>query len=323
MLSPHKISVYITYSDDEVTKNMPTGLNSQMQRLAEHSGVIVLYHSIAQHFPRALGTTLHNVSVAQLSKHLLDLSDYFQFVSLDEFSQAESKAGLASITFDDGYKNVLEQAMPLLTSLNYPFTVFLNPISFEKRWNWRDKVRYLIYHNLFGDFINQHQHALTFRTGRFYRYSKNPANNSANLDFAMDQFLAGKVIDIYDQYPYLSAADLVDHPLVSYGNHSQNHYVLASLDDHQQMQEIRLAHENLSKIRGLNISECFSAPFGGYNDINSITRNIISEMPYSSILMSRQLVQPGKSLANKVQILERFMPRSDDVIHELVSASSI
>ena len=300
---------------------MSTHLDSQVKGIARQHGLIVLYHSVAQQIPSALGNTLHNVSVDQLKRHLLELSDYFKFVSLDEFSRAGSKAGLAAITFDDGYKNVIQNAMPLLTSLNYPFTIFLNPVTFENRWNWRDKVRYLIHHRLVDEFLRHY--TLTFNAGRFYRYSKNPANNSKFLDLAMSHFLTGRQIDIYENYPYLSARDLIDHPLVSYGNHSQNHYVLASLDDNQQRQEIKIASEHLGNIRRLALSECFSAPFGGSDDINSTTLKICSELQYASILMSRQQLQPAKSLIKEVQILERFMPRGENVIDELLSTCSI
>ena len=297
---------------------MSIDLDQQMLRITQQSGVILLYHSISLKVPEALEKTLHNVTPRQFEQHLRDLSDYFRFVSLQEFSQAASKAGLATITFDDGYKNVLENAMPIMNSFNYPCTVFLNPVTFKNHWNWRDKVRYLIHHRQVETFLKTHD--LEFTDGRFYRYSKHPLNNSADLDRALDQFLEGQVIDIYDHYPYLSALDLIDNPLVSYGNHSQNHYVLASLNDQQQMHEIQYAHEILSKFNNLTVSDCFSAPFGGISDINSTTLNCIWDLSYQSLLMSRQMLQPRTSEFNKVQILERLMPRSSDIISEIISA---
>ena len=296
---------------------MQTSIVNQMQRVAKNNGVILLYHSVMQEIPLALGNTLHNVTVQQFTNHLQDLSDYFKFISLDEFSRANSKAGLACITFDDGYKNVLENAMPVMESMSYPFTLFLNPVTFEHRWNWRDKVRYLIHHHQVDDFLKSHD--LVFKDGRFYRFSKHSENNSADMDKALDQFLNGAVIDIYGHYPYLSETDLVDNALINYGNHSQNHYVLASLSDQQQGLEISLAHEKLHKINSLKLSECFSAPFGGNNDVNCATRKFIADIGYHSLLMSRQRIQSNQSQMDKVQILERFMPRTDDVVKELIS----
>lgn len=289
----------------------------QIRHIAENHGVILLYHSVMPHAPKVPVRTVHNVTVQQLRQHLLDLSDFFEFVSLDEFSKARSKAGLACVTFDDGYSNVFENAMPVMQSMNCPFTVFLNPVTFGRRWNWRDKIRHLIHHQLVDEFLEYYP--MAFTDGRFYRYSKHPANNSADLDRALDLFLSGSRIDLYGDYPYVSHDALVQNPLVSYGNHSLNHYVLSSLDEQQQYQEISIAHKLLSKISGLKISGCFSAPFGGSGDINSVTLDIIESAGYHSILMSRQCLQPEQSETFKVQVLERFMPRSDHLLIELAS----
>ncbi len=297
---------------------MSSRADQKLQKIAADRGVILLYHSVMETAPSALGNTLHNVTVHQFKGHLRDLSNFFEFVSLDEFSNARSKAGLACITFDDGYKNVIENALPVMESLNYPCTIFLNPITFEQRWNWRDKVRYLIHYQKVDEFLKTYDMAYT--QGRFYRYTKNRANDSADLDRALDNYLAQRIIDIYGEYPYLSINQLTDCPLVSYGNHTQNHYVLSSLIEPLQTLEISLGHENITNISNLSYTGCFAAPFGGVDDINSASLKIIAKMSYQSLLMSRQLLQPKKSQINKVQILERFMPRSDNIINELVCA---
>lgn len=302
-------------------------LDQQIKVLAQNNGLILLYHFIDHETPDALANTLHNVSPTTLQLHIEALSKVFKFVSLSEFSQAKSKCGLAAITFDDGYKNVIKNALPVLESFGYPATLFLNPITFSKRWNWRDKVRYLIHHQMEEKFSSGFTFHNTSKT--FYRYSKHPQNNSALLDHALDNFLdkfSGNLYEalygaLYDKGPYVQIADLLtDHPLISYGNHSQNHYVLSSLTDLQQAQEIERAHQCLQDISGLALGECFSAPFGGDQDINSATYQLVKDFDYQSLLMSRQRMQPGQSSTNKIQILERFMPRSDDVIGELARA---
>lgn len=296
---------------------MPYSAKQKMQRIARERGVILLYHSVMEQKPEALVRTLHNVTASQLTNHLTDLSDYFEFVSLSEFSAARSKAGLACVTFDDGYRNVLENALPIMESLDYPFTLFLNPVTFKHRWNWRDKVRHVIHHEQVDAFLKTYD--MAFTEGRFYRYSKNPANNSAALDAALDRFLANQTIDIYGFFPYLTEAMLDNNSLVSYGNHSFNHYVLSSLSEQQQMREIRLAHQTIRNLGNLTICRCFCAPFGGPRDINPATIDIVDGLSYNSLLLSRQRLQPKQSLVEKVQILERVMPRNDDIIRELVT----
>ncbi|WP_424946030.1 polysaccharide deacetylase family protein [Candidatus Spongiihabitans sp.] len=318
-------------------------LEQQIKLIAQHNGLILLYHFIARETPDALLKTLHNVPPTTLQTHIKALSRFFKFVSLREFSRAKSKRGLAAITFDDGYRNVIKNALPVLEYFGYPATLFLNPITFSKRCSWRDKIRYLIHHQLEQEFASEF--SFHNKSGRFYRYSKHPQNNSALLDQALDNFLnnflhnfpqrrrnnlggdlgddLGDSIcsDLYGNSPYAQIPNLpTHHPLMSYGNHSQNHYVLSSLTDSQQAQEIERAHQCLQDIPNLTLSECFSAPFGGDQDINSATYELVKAMDYQSLLMSRQRIQPGQSATNKIQVLERFVPRSDDIIGELTQA---
>ena len=289
----------------------------KLKSIAAQHGIILLYHSIAETVSGALKDNLHNVHPGVLQKHLEQLCDFFQFISLEEFANADNKNGLAAITFDDGYKNVLENALPILESFDYPFTFFLNPITFEKRWNWRDKVRYLIHHELIEKFERGYE--FNHKLGRFYRYSKHPQNNSAELDQALDRFLVDDKIDVYPEYPYLQNNELVNHPLITYGNHSLNHYVLSSLSPQQQQYEIEAAKDALRQLDKYKISSSFSAPFGGDNDINNETISIFHKLNYKNLLMSRQQLQPGITKTGTIQVLERFMPRSDDIISEIVA----
>ena len=297
---------------------MSSNLTDTLKSIAAQNGIILLYHSITPSIPDELQNTLHNVHPEVLQKHLEQVSAFFQFVSLEEFASADTKKGLATITFDDGYKNVLEKALPILESFNYPLTLFLNPMTFEKRWNWRDKVRYLINYQLIDEFERDYQ--FNHKQKRFYRYSKHPLNNSAELDQALDKFLIDKEIDIYPEYPYLQKHELLDHPLISYGNHSFNHYVLSSLSPEQQCHEIEAAKAALNQLSKHKISSCFSAPFGGSDDINSYTCRCVRNTGYKTLLMSRQRLQPNQTKAEQPQILERFMPRSENVLTEIIQS---
>jgi hypothetical protein len=92
------------------------------------------------------------------------------------------------------------------------------------------------------------------------------------------------------------------------------------LSDHQQEVEIESARNLLCEIPGISLSECFSAPFGGDADINSMTCKLVIDSGYKSILMSRQKFQQGLPGNDNLQVLERFMPRDEDIIEELITA---
>ncbi len=72
----------------------------------------------------------NRISPEFLEKHLTKLSRYYQFVSLDEAVEMLSgrkpiKPNCMVITFDDGYKNNLQYAMPILRKFSAPATIYL------------------------------------------------------------------------------------------------------------------------------------------------------------------------------------------------------
>lgn len=283
-----------------------------------NNGIILLYHAIDKLDFGQPAKTIHTISPDIFEKHLLDLQPYVDFVSLETFANLENKAGYACVTFDDGYKNVVTNAFPVLIKLDIPATLFLNGAILEGNLNWRDKVRHIINTDQQTTFLRNYPPLES--QGTFYRLSKNPANNSKEIDQALDQFLQNQTISTYSSNPYIqSSDDSCNHPLISIGNHTMNHYVLSSLTNSQQIEEIEFGKHALADFKGTKVDTIFSAPFGGPNDINDHSWEIIEEMGYQSIMMSRQRLQPGVVQSNTVQTLERFMPRTDHIVEEILT----
>lgn len=296
---------------------MNLSTTEKRQNLAKNYGIVLLYHSIDTECPGNPIESIHNIIPQGLSQHIQDLIPYFSFVSLEEFSSASDKTGLATITFDDGYKNILENALPILEKYHVPGALFLNGMTFKEQYNWRDKVRHIMRYQQEQAFLKNSK--LKFQNGRFYRFSKSPKNNSLMVDKELDRHLNGHTPDVYTDYPYLNLDDLIlDHPLLSYGNHTYNHYVLSSLSNTEQRHEILKGQRALQPLTDQKVSRCFSAPFGGDSDINQETLEVCNEAGYHSILMSRQQLQPPFSKTNKLQIIERFMPKTENIFEELL-----
>ena len=288
-----------------------------LEYAAKNCGIVLLYHSISPVCPGKPENTIHNTTPECFENNLRDIGQHFKFVTLEEFSSSADKSGLASVTFDDGYKNILSNALPVLEKHNIIGTLFLNPITFHKQYNWRDKVRHVIRHNLEETFLENA--SLSFREGTFYRYSKSCLNNSQYIDNILNSLIGNNTPDVYGTYPYITVNDLIlDNPSISYGNHTLNHYVLSSLDESQQYHQIIESENILQQAVGPKVSRCFSAPFGGTCDINETTLNILQEAAYESILMSRQKLQPAQAETRHLQVLERFMPRSENIIDEVL-----
>ena len=111
---------------------------------AEHA-VILLYHHVADDTP-----AVTSVNPVEFAEHLdyLDRNG-FQILPLSELLEwvATGKAlpeKSAAITFDDGYKSVYQNAVPLLKARGWPFAIFINPQAIDRRYgaymNW-DELR--------------------------------------------------------------------------------------------------------------------------------------------------------------------------------------
>ena len=77
------------------------------KRLKCHTSPVILYHSILRDLPRSQKSGLDNVFPEILHNQLVWLKDNFDIISIDDYSSLENKKGYASITFDDGYKDLL------------------------------------------------------------------------------------------------------------------------------------------------------------------------------------------------------------------------
>jgi len=102
-------------------------------------------------------------------------------------------------------------------------------------------TRYVLFINTHRVADFEHRHSDKFfrePDQPFYRYTKDPRNNSRVVESALDDFLTEIELPTDLQRIYTPAsAGLLAHPL-SYGSHSLNHYVMASLNEAEQWREI-------------------------------------------------------------------------------------
>ena len=86
------------------------------------------------------------VSISRFKEQLLFLKKNYNLVSLDKFLQfKKNKKPNICITFDDGYKDNLTYALPILNELNIPATIYIITKFFEKDFNvwWYELENYI------------------------------------------------------------------------------------------------------------------------------------------------------------------------------------
>jgi peptidoglycan/xylan/chitin deacetylase (PgdA/CDA1 family) len=94
--------------------------------------VVIGYHRVVEDFEASAATSIPSMLVSRrmLERHLDWLGSRFRFVSLDELGARldgsdGSEDPVAAITFDDGYRDLYEQAFPLLQKKGIPAAVFV------------------------------------------------------------------------------------------------------------------------------------------------------------------------------------------------------
>jgi len=107
-----------------------TGADRSIARLSGlwKEPLILGYHRVLPDIRVARGVPSMDVSVQTLEKHLDFLGRRFRFLSLDELGGRLEEgwtAGLAAVTFDDGYADFYENAFPLLQRKGIPAAVFV------------------------------------------------------------------------------------------------------------------------------------------------------------------------------------------------------
>jgi len=278
------------------------------------SSHILLYHSTFTNIPDNLKEGLHNVTPDNIYKQVLWLKRYFDIVELDELFTKSDILGKVAITFDDAYQSVFEEALPILESLNVPSTIFINGSSLDNRVFWRDKIRFLINSGLIDDFLKSNQYFLKsygMTSQNFYKISKNPTVNSQILDNLLDNYLEQKGISL-DNFCINSREYIKKSPLVMYGNHTYNHYLLSSLNVEQQELEISKNHQ-LLKTLDVKLSKVFSIPFGGDKDFNTTTIQLLQKYNYIGFLYSKNALnlKKNQNIDKNLISKERYMVNSD------------
>lgn len=107
---------------------------------------ILLYHHVSDKTPAST-----SISPDQFEQHMAFIDKHYTVIPLPELVSAlQNKKPLPdnalAITFDDGYKNILQNGHPVLQKYRFPYTVFINPAEIGQRddqltWEEVDKMQ--------------------------------------------------------------------------------------------------------------------------------------------------------------------------------------
>lgn len=255
--------------------------------------LILMYHRVADHsVARALGHEGMYVGKETFDRHLQFLKSRFQVIPLEdglEFLEQkpdQSGAGkkpLCAITFDDGWRDVYENAYPLLTRHEVPATVFLPTgyIGTNRRF-WTDRLASVVNKGVSAALMEP----LPSLPETDFHMPKLPESASApQFYMAVDEMKLLKEDDIekilgdlegrcginpaleervfmnWDEVREMRASGLVQ-----FGSHTETHRILTTLSEDEIAAELKGSKEHLVDAGVVNPdSVLFAYPNGNYS----------------------------------------------------------
>jgi peptidoglycan/xylan/chitin deacetylase (PgdA/CDA1 family) len=282
-----------------------TSASKLFDRFSQARGVIWTLHRVLPAPPKAFAPNgILQVQPQFLAYCLERLADRnIPVVTLDEaldrLSKPKTKAPFVVLTFDDGYKDNLIHALPVMEAENTPFTLYV-PTAFpdgEGQLWWQaiediiDQATEVRFVDAAGPVIlptgsTTEKHA-AFNHLYWHMRSMPEADRLALLG----EFAAVHAYDLTQQCRSLimnwdEVGQLALHPLATIGAHTVRHYELAKLPLAQARDEIEASATELQRRLGQRPRH-FSYPLGGPLSCGEREFDLVAKLGFASGVTTR------------------------------------
>lgn len=251
----------------------------------------------------------HQISGSLLEKHIEYLKKHYSLISIDEFINHLLQKNLPPhsicLTFDDGYRTVFTENLPVLCKNKISAIVFLTVDMLNGiPWAWWEDLRLAIFLTKQKIIIfNQKRYLLKDQTQRVKVYQK-ILKYLKSLPEYQKKSEVNAIVNQLTFKPGCSASLFMNLHEVNQcikkgmyvGSHTISHPILSEIDPKEWILEIKDSKEKLGQILNHQIKH-FSYPNGTAHDFNSQIAEIVQKAGYHSAvtLLSGKNV-PGTDL---------------------------
>jgi peptidoglycan/xylan/chitin deacetylase (PgdA/CDA1 family) len=276
-----------------------TGVLRGVEIACPRRGVVIWnYHRIGSAAGNPFDDGVFSATAEELAKHLRYLKKNFRLITMEEFLRGMETGfaflggAAAMVTFDDGYRDNFELALPVLKDVGVPATFFL-PTEFleSRKLPWWDRIAYVVKKtkeerirleypveveiDLGGGreeaiqrIIAIYKSAAAMEDGRFFA----SLESAAKVDVDEAGLARGLFMD-WEQTRKLVAAGM------SIGAHTHTHPILARLAESQQRWELAESKRILEDRLNLKIA-AFAYPVGSIGAFSETTKEVVRECGY-------------------------------------------
>ncbi|HUI61893.1 MAG TPA: polysaccharide deacetylase family protein [Steroidobacteraceae bacterium] len=282
-----------------IRTNIGVLLGPLARRWTAASPRILMYHRFGQDYPGALG-------VEELELHLRYIRTNFCPLRLDRLiamlaSGEPPPSRAVALTVDDGYRDFLDHAYPLLARYEVPATLFVVSRFLQGDfWLWIDRLRYAFEHTEAAEFrimggedsvrvglstVDSRLHAWRQTVAHCRRLS----DAERNASVARCEELLGVRLPSSPPGTYapLLWEDLrqMDPQLVEIGSHTRTHPILSTCNDAAVTEEICQSKLEIEAELGRSVAS-FCYPNGMPEDIDARAVRAVAQAGYAGAVVA-------------------------------------
>ena len=261
-------------------------------------GAILVYHRVVKdeeiEEDLELGLT---VSCSNFEKHIKEIKSKYKICSMDEFIKNLKKKTnefMVAITFDDGYKDNLYQALPILTKHEVPASIYVTTRFLNEEVDiWWYELGEVIQNRKEINFEYQRKKfnfLLDNKKRKFLAY-QNLMKLFKSIKIDAQNELIEKITNTKKRKNYsdicLNSEEILmleKNPLITISSHGHNHQNLKILNDEEVKYEITKSLEVLENIINRKVKH-FAYPFGGKDQVSTREYNLIEDMNFDSAVI--------------------------------------
>lgn len=231
-----------------------------------------------------------DITSKEFDKLLSCLSKIFTFESIELLREPSSPGKpKIGITFDDGYKDNLTNALPILRKYGAPATVFVATAGIQNGYLWNDLINYAAKNAnqskleaLFGNVVSDEMRVeLSNQSNASLKYAS-PSQRDFFVKSTLEQWGVEEEFCPRVMMTEEELKELSQDPLITIGAHTHDHTILTTLGDIDCSKQIKKNKFILEKIIGKKVN-VFAYPNGRrVQDYSSYHKDIIKGAGFTS-----------------------------------------
>ena len=277
-----------------------------------YDNLILSYHRIVDN-KNQINSEINSISVTTetFEGQIKLLKKKFNIVSIDEILKIDNRfENNLAITFDDGYKDNLTHAVPILEKYNVPATIYITTRFLENKLDmWWYEIEKIIWQKDKLDFY--------FLDKKYY-FDIKEENNKKNcykklsllfksLSYLDQNKLLEQITKTKERIQFrdkiLNKSDLIQldqKKNITIGSHTHTHANLAILNDYECKKELLLSKQILENILNKKIAH-FAFPYGSKKDAGFREANLVRDAGYQSAVTT----QSGGKINSNLYLIPR------------------